>query len=130
MKRYCTSCGGPTEYSIKKPIFCSNCGKSFEQTTQQAIEKVQIKKPVIANKIDIEEFDEVDDIRAIPVISNIEIEADNQNPDRGIKLKDLMGTETNHTKRERIKSKNKKSSKKQILEDFRREAGSIRKKNK
>lgn len=135
MKRYCTSCGGPTEYSIKKPIFCSNCGKTFEQTNQKPVEKVQIKKPIIANRIDIQEFDEVDDInnediRTVPIISNIEIEADNENPDRGIKLKDLMGTDTNYTKRERVKSKNKKTSKKQILEDFQKEAGSIRKKNK
>ena len=135
MKRYCTSCGGPTEYSIKKPIFCSNCGKSFEPTTKQAVEKVQIKNPIIANKIDIQDFDEVDDvnnddIRTVPVISNIEIEADNEKPNRGIKLKDLMGTDTNHTKTERVKSKSKKISKKQILEDFQKEAGSIRKKGK
>lgn len=132
MKRYCISCGGPTEYSIKKPIFCSNCGASFEPITQQAVEKVQIKKPIIAKKINIQDFDEVDDIdnndiRTVPFISNIEIEADNEKPNRGIKLKDLMGTDTNHTKKERVKSKSKKSSKKQTLEDFAKEAGSLRK---
>jgi len=137
MKRYCISCGGPTEYSIKKQIFCSNCGASFEPITQQAVERVQIKKPIIANKINIQDFDKVDDInnddinnddiRTVPFISNIEIEADNEKPNRGIKLKDLMRTDTNHTKKERVKSKSKKSSKKQTLEDFAKEAGSLRK---
>lgn len=27
---YCTSCGSPTNYTIKKPSFCSGCGKAFQ----------------------------------------------------------------------------------------------------
>ena len=39
MKRYCTSCGSPTEYSVKKPIFCSNCGNSFDKIQINKVER-------------------------------------------------------------------------------------------
>jgi hypothetical protein len=29
-KIYCSSCGGPTEYGLTKPKFCSQCGGSFQ----------------------------------------------------------------------------------------------------
>ncbi len=82
MKRYCTSCGGPTEYSIKKPIFCSNCGGAFEATAQEILEKVQIKKPIISKKIYIEQAeldddinDDDQDVKEVPKISKLQIEA-------------------------------------------------------
>ena len=62
----------------------------------------------------------------MPNISNLQIETSSEDPIRGIKLKDLMGTSTN-VKKERKKEKSKKVSKKQTLEDFAREAGSLRK---
>lgn len=143
MKRYCIDCGAPTEYSLKKPIFCSNCGALFEKSDKNPepiIEKVQLQKKTIARQlpkpnIELEDNDNYDDndgtdVTEVPNISNIQVETDNIQKDRGIKLKDLMGTEPSSTKREKNKTRGKKTSKKQILEDFAKEAGSLRKNRK
>jgi hypothetical protein len=142
MKRYCIDCGAPTEYSLKKPIFCSNCGSLFEknnQNPQPIIEKVQLQKKTIARQLpkpnieleDNDNYDENDndgaDVTEVPNISNIQVETDNIRKDRGVKLRDLMGTESSSIKREKNKTRGKKTSKKQILEDFAKEAGSLRK---
>lgn len=138
MKRYCLDCGAPTEYSLKKPVFCSNCGNSFEKNTQVSqpvVQKVQLQKPTIAKKTYIPEVDIDEDydndsddetITNVPKISKIQVETASENPNRGVKLKDLMGTGEN-IKRSKPKIKGKKPSKKQILEDFAKEAGSLRK---
>ena len=140
MKRYCLDCGAPTEYSLKKPIFCTNCGNSFEknsQTSQVVVKNIQTPKPTIAKKVntlepeledDIDYHDDHQDVKEVPNISNLQIEAPLDKPARGVKLKDLMGTSTNENpKKERRKEKAKKVSKKQTLEDFAKEAGSLRK---
>jgi hypothetical protein len=146
MKRYCISCGSPTEYSVKKPIFCSTCGSPFDKSqatkvvTKPIVEKrviIQRKyvddKPVdnaiVANhKVEIE--DETDDA-SVPDISQIEmdIESDSNGKNRGVKLGEVMGTAIppEGEKRVRQKIKGKKSSKKQTLEDFAKEAGTIKK---
>jgi hypothetical protein len=138
MKRYCLDCGAPTEYSLKKPIFCTNCGNSFEknnQASQIIVKNIEPQKPTIVKKInkleaeledDIDYNDDDQDVKEVPNISNLQIEAPLDKPTRGVKLKDLMGTSTNeNSKKER--KKGKKVSKKQILEDFAKEAGSLRK---
>jgi hypothetical protein len=146
MKRYCISCGSPTEYSVKKPIFCSTCGLAFDKlqtpkvTAKPIVEKrviIQRKyvddKPVdnaivADHKIEVDE--ETDDV-SVPNISHIEmdIESDSNSKGRGTKLGEVMGTAipSDGEKRIRQKIKGKKSSKKQILEDFAREAGTIKK---
>jgi hypothetical protein len=138
MKRYCLDCGAPTEYSLKKPVFCSNCGNPFEKNTQVSqpvVQKVQLQKPTIAKKTYIPEVDIDEDydndsddetITNVPNISKIQVETASENSNRGVKLKDLMGTGEN-VKRNKVKIKGKKASKKQILEDFAKEAGSLRK---
>jgi len=129
MKRYCTSCGSPTEYSVKKPIFCSNCGISFDKTqVNRVIPKPIVEKrtinPVVANNLDYE----TDDVN-IPNISQIQIdvESDNNSKSKGIKLGQLLGTNTQAEKKPRERIKGKKNSKKQVLEDFAKEAGTIKK---
>jgi len=133
MKRYCTSCGSPTEYSVKKPIFCSNCGVSFDKTQVNAVVPKSIVEkrtinPVIANNLDYEIDNEIDDIN-IPNISKIQVdvESDNNSKAKGIKLGQLLGTSTQAEKKPRERIKGKKNSKKQILEDFAKEAGTIKK---
>ena len=136
MKRYCLDCGSPTEYSLKKPLFCAYCGVSFDKNNNQPlVQKVQLQKPTIAKKtytpeLDVEDDqdfnDNEEDITSLPNISKIQVETVAERSNRGVKLKDLMGTGEN-TKRDRSKNKGKKVSKKQILEDFAKEAGSLRK---
>ena len=135
MKRYCISCGSPTEYSLKKPIFCSNCGKSFDKiqvnkVTQKPIAEKRTINPVIANNVDYEIDNELDDI-IVPDISKIEIEikSDNDIKNKGTKLGEIIGTAipSEGEKKVRQKIKGKRNSKKQILEDFSKEAGTIKK---
>jgi hypothetical protein len=132
MKRYCTSCGSPTEYSVKKPIFCSNCGNSFDKVqinkvTPKPIPEKRTINPVVANNLDYEIDNETDDVN-VPNISQIQIdvESDNNPKSKGIKLGQLLGTSAPGEKKPREKIKGKKNSKKQILEDFAKEAGTIK----
>lgn len=146
MKRYCISCGSPTEYSVKKPIFCSTCGLPFDKSqTPKVTAKPIVEKRVIIqrkyvddkpvdnaivadHKVEVDE--ETDDV-SVPNISQIEmdIESDNNSRSRGTKLGEIMGTAIPSAgeKRVRQKIKGKKSSKKQTLEDFAKEAGTIKK---
>jgi hypothetical protein len=139
MKIYCIECGAPTEYSLKKPLFCSNCGSPFQknaQNSQTIVKREGYQKPAIAKKSyksDIEDdsdFDDYDDESlSVPEISEIQVETQAESPTRGVKLRDLMGTSENQ-KSNKIKIKSKRPSKKQTLEDFAREAGSLRKNKK
>lgn len=137
MKRYCSSCGVPTEYSLKKPNFCSNCGTPFEKqnkldqilssTPNQIIENKNLK-----NEIDFEIEDDNlidgEDVRSVPKISSLEIETSSQRQ-RGEKLKDILRAPSPRAKRVNQKNKHQKISSKKILEDFRKEAGALRPKN-
>ena len=139
MKMYCIECGAPTEYSLKKPLFCSNCGSPFQknvQNSQPIVKREEYQKPAIAKKsykpeLDIEDDSDFDDNEnvSVPEISEIQVETQAEGPSRGVKLRDLMGTSENQ-KTNKIKTKSKKPSKKQTLEDFAREAGSLRKNKK
>lgn len=136
MKIYCIECGAPTEYSLKKPLFCSNCGSPFQKNLQPIVKKEGYQKPAIAKKsykpeLDIEDDSDFDDNESVsmPEISEIQIETQAEGSSKGVKLRDLMGTSENQ-KSNKIKIKSKKPSKKQTLEDFAREAGSLRKNKK
>jgi len=143
MKRYCTSCGSPTDYSLKKPQFCCNCGKSFDNN------EIAQDKPVIANNkinrarptlnqklrnfknIQNENDENYDDddydngVNHVPNIDRLEIETFAEMP-RGEKIGDLIKNPSKPSKRNSSKSKSQKISNKKILEDFKKEAGSIR----
>ena len=142
MKRYCASCGSPTEYTIKKPLFCSSCAKPFdkidEAPTKPVVQKVLMQKKTISNKKYTDEIDsdidtdfdtEEDDI-SVPNISKLEVDAENETPkSKGVKIGSLMGTSSSASKRNK-QTKNSKTSKKQTLEDFAKEAGTLRRSKK
>jgi hypothetical protein len=148
MKRYCISCGSPTEYSTKKPLFCSSCGKSFDKIQQAEVRPVVQKnltqKKTIASKKHIEDensdldidYDndndnlDQDDV-IVPEISQLEVETDSQEnfKNKGEKISSLIGTSSSKSKRNKI-IKNSKISKKQILQDFAKEAGTSRRSKK
>jgi len=137
MKKYCMSCGSPTEYSLKIPNYCSNCGLSFNknQLNRQNI-KTKLEKSI--ESIDFEDdddFDEVDSSIVVPKINKLILDDDGddlaQEKNKGVKIKDLLGTCSNlSNKKEKNKKSQKNISRKKILEDFASEAGSIRPKSK
>lgn len=134
LKIYCTDCGSPTSYSAAKPKFCSNCGKSFENTI---VNKVLPQKRTIAKikkALDYdydEDFSNESDVNKMPDISEIEYEISSTKYE-GQSIKEIMGTRKDQDSfKEDIKKgkKQNKADKKKILEEWKREASAIRSKN-
>lgn len=146
LKSYCTECGNPTSYSASKPKFCSACGASFDKLVinKVLLQKPTADKPVGPKKIsprlekainaqdedtDFEFDDPENDINKMPSIHrlDVEIEQGNSTAQQKIKIGDIIGSAKNTSKREKIKGKTiTKADRKKFLEDFQREAGSIR----
>lgn len=87
MKRYCTSCGSPTDYSAKKPLYCSNCGKLFDkvesvalispiikENTQQKLSKFRVRPNINNAEDNYETEGSEDDINHVPNINHLEVE--------------------------------------------------------
>ena len=91
MKKYCMSCGSPTDYSIKIPLYCSNCGKSFdiinkpiekaqiqaktEQPTKQKLSKFRIRPNINSNQeYNHDELEDGEEINYVPNIKNLDVE--------------------------------------------------------
>lgn len=146
LKIYCTECGSPTTYTAAKPKFCSACGTSFDKlvVNKVLLQKPTADKPVdqpkvprrilprLERKAEIENYDDNDDddysdVNHVPEINNLDVEIqENPNP-RKTKIGDIIGSSKSPPKREKIKGKPvTKADRKKFLEDFQREAGSIR----
>ena len=126
LKIYCT-CGAPNQYTIQKPKFCCQCGKSFDvasvQSTAQKISN-QIKATVIETITDAQKPGnilafEVED--ESPKQTKIDFEVIGGKP-KGLRISDLL----NEGKLDLPPRKGKKQSRKQFLEEFQKEAGSRR----
>jgi hypothetical protein len=143
LKQYCPECGNPTNYSLNKPKFCSSCGLNFDTK-----KNLNSKLNVVANKIEKinlsdreETFDHdndsehyEDDIKQLDFdiskinVKNLNIEYSRDNPDI-LKVGDLIGTSSEGNSLRKTKFKKEKVTKKQFLEDFKKEAGTLRQKN-
>jgi uncharacterized Zn finger protein (UPF0148 family) len=144
LKLYCTECGSPTSYSASKPKFCSSCGTSFDKlvVNKVLLQKPTADKPVAPKKIsprlqksvnaedeDTDFDDSEDEINSVPQINRLDVEIDERYEDKKEKTRigDIIGSSRGGTKREKIKGKPvTKADRKKFLEDFQREAGSIR----
>lgn len=146
LKLYCTECGNPTSYSASKPKFCSSCGTPFDKLV---INKVMLQKPTVDKispykkilpglqkattaqdeDIDLDSDDFENDVNKMPSISrlDVEIEQGNSTAQKKVKIRDIIGTAKDAPKREKIKNKPVTvADRKRFLEDFQKEAGSIR----
>jgi hypothetical protein len=144
LKVYCTECGSPTTYSAVKPKFCSGCGTPFDKVVvnKTLIEKPTFKRPEpprrvipkIQPKARVEEYEDDDDydgdeVNYVPEISNLDCEIEASRPSK-VRIGDVLGT---GSKQNRNKSSSKKISKAQqklenqkFMENWKKEAGSIR----
>jgi len=138
LKIYCKKCGSPTSYSLNKPKFCSACGNSFQENITPNINQKEINPPKLTinkfkniNRPEIDIEDDLDseniDISKIN-INNLKIEYSQDKTDN-IKIKDLIGTSSGGNTLRKNKIKKTKINKKQFLEDFQKEAGTLRRKN-
>lgn len=140
LKIYCTECGSPTNYTSSKPKFCSSCGKPFDKLVlnkvlnqKQTITKI---KPNLSKEMDEDnienDYDENHaDINYVPNISKIDCEIiDVKN--QGEKIGNIMGTSSGQPREKKERQKAKKLTKadlKKFREDFAKEAGALRPKN-
>ncbi len=117
---FCQNCGYKHQYTDNKPKFCSECSASFNSSPSKT---VLGKTAVSTNDNLIQDNDDNDEeIDKIPDIKKLDVEVDLKR--RKQTIGDLAGT----TQQEVVRPvfNNKKLSKKQFLEAFRREAGSIK----
>jgi len=149
LKLYCPECGSPTSYSASKPKFCSSCGTPFDKlvVNKVMLQKPTADKPLTPQKISPRfqkainsqdedtdpDFDDPEDdinkINSVPPIHRLDVEIDQGYQDKKEKTKigDIIGSSRATAKREKIKGKpTTKADRKKFLEDFQREAGSIR----
>jgi uncharacterized Zn finger protein (UPF0148 family) len=129
LKIYCSECGSPTEYSLNKPKFCTNCGNSFLGVRKEKVVlPVQMQKQTItkAKRTNIEPEDddsEITEVNEVPDINNLDFDID-VNEHKGEKIRNIIGSSNKNDLR-KYRSLEKVDSKK-VLEDFAKEGGAIR----
>jgi len=124
MKVYCTNCGSGTEYSLKKPQFCSSCGDSFSQLSASSPRRVfkAAPAPVSAPEIDDEEEYEEE---YVPSLNGLQFELDASKTFSSVPIDQLAGT--NDGDRDTYRREVDPSySKESVVNDLQREAGSSR----
>lgn len=124
MKSYCLKCGGGTTYSGQKPKFCSSCGSPMSASANKEIQSKTKNYEFHEDLIDEEEFE---DKVNVPNIRGLEIEIQ-RTPSNKITLGQIMETsaevEGDISKTPKVNPSQQTSE--QILEDFRKEAGTLR----
>ena len=135
MKTYCSKCGHPNAYTTKKPKFCNECGESFAISTSKSTSTPPHKKEPIV----IEEEEGLSEvIEIIPDINGLEVEIESGKI-VGTTLGEVVDSAANGPMEETIipqkGKKGRRMSKKareqrdqQFLDDWRKESGAIRKK--
>lgn len=147
LKLYCSECGSPTSYSASKPKFCSSCGTSFDKlvVNKVLLQKPTADKPVAPKKIsprlqkatntqdedtdpDFDDpEDDINDVNSVPPIRRLDVEIDQAHSSAKTKIGDIVGSSRSGAKREKTQGKPiTKADRKKFLEDFQKEAGSIR----
>ena len=115
MRLYCSQCGAMSEFAATKPKFCHKCGQSFG-VVSEATEKTP-SAPIEQDLTPEEE---------IPNIAGLEVDISSDTHFQH-SFGALMGT-SEGLENQLPKRKTKKTSRKKFLEDFKKEAGSIKKK--
>ena len=127
MKAYCQKCGHGTNFTSQKPKFCSFCGDSFsgepaKTNNSIASARATVDKPKLEFELSTEgsenDFQDMDGLA-------FEVERART---RKLTLEQIAGTADQNTPIvDRPKAYTRKRvSKKQILEDFKKEAGQSR----
>ena len=122
MKIYCPHCGGPSQYAGEKPKFCSSCGNSLSILAEKQ------KNYVVHEDIDIDVEEELEKLN----IGNMEgLDFEIEHPQcNTITFGSLMNS------MEKVPQANgeisfsniarPKRTKKQVMNDFKKEAGTLR----
>lgn len=133
MKTYCPECGNKMEYAppAKKPNFCSGCGESLGVVQKK--QPVPLKAPPrqagpVADEDD-EDFDPTD-ATSVPEISGLEFEIIPDKPSAVTLGQVYRAAAFSDSKPQRDPTEYPEAvSNEQMLEDFRKESGTLRQKN-
>ena len=123
-KIFCMQCGNKHEYTDRPPRFCSECSNPFNSSSTATTNKTTPKPTVIVNQIDDDNDNDDDTGAEVPKIDKLDIEIDIRQKKETIG--NLVGTSKSGQGQEFLRPPPKKMSKKKVLEQFRREAGTIR----
>ena len=115
---YCPQCGSGTQYNGRKPNFCYSCGHAFTgaSTVPMAPEDEQEQTELISEKVE-----------KIPNIAQLDVEI-TESTQNVFKLGDVIGTMNPDNAKDDGFIPGGNTSPKQQLEDFKREAGTLREK--
>ena len=118
MKLYCSSCGAANSYTVEKPKFCQKCGTPMGRTQAS-----QSNSPLPESDSDYAEN--------VPSVSKLDIDIVGDFSPRGITLGALsqMPSAPTDSSAKPPKKKAPRVSKKKVLEDFHKEAGTIKPEN-
>jgi hypothetical protein len=131
LKYYCKSCGQGTEYSSKTPAFCGYCGKSFLSKTTAKVSTFVTPPPDDDDDNTLDDDDDDAD-NAVTSLSaeDLELESEIIAPARPKStLNDVLMSGVGGSKANLPSRQGPKVSQKKFLEEFSREAGSIRPQN-
>ena len=123
LKIFCQECGGPTEYTLTRPLFCGRCGHSFSviasspiispKFTRKSIESqdkvVEKKRSKVLerylkskNKIETENIEEeieddgIEDVTEVPQLESLDVDIIGS-PPPSVKLGDILRANTGKT---------------------------------
>lgn len=115
MKLYCPSCGASNSYTVEKPNFCQKCGNSTGG-----------KKTAQGNLLTTDS--EEHEAESVPSVNKLDFDIVGDLSPRGITLGTLsqLRSEIIDSSVKPKKKKPPRISKKKVLEDFQKEAGTIR----
>lgn len=125
-KAYCQDCFLATEYSSSPAKFCAHCGQSLIGAVN--VKPVKKQAPiVIEEETDNDEIEasETEDNTPLPDIKDLGIKIQYNRP-KGEKISSLAKGDGKTVTLTSDSSKAKPLSKKQILAEFQKEAGSLR----
>jgi uncharacterized Zn finger protein (UPF0148 family) len=137
LKIYCPECGSPTEYSLNKPKFCTNCGNSFLGVKKEKVAlPVQMQKPTLskAKRPNIEpedyedDYTEITEVNKIPDIDSLSFDINIQ-PSSTEKIGDIIGSSSDKENQLRKNKEKIKINKKDLLDSLKKEGSAIKPKS-
>lgn len=128
MKSFCPHCGTQMIYAGAKPNFCSSCGESLNSFSVAHEKKAQPER-----EEDEDGVPNVPEVNYVPNINNLDVDIKMPNPQSqtlGQVLENYSNVEPSQNSPSNKTSNTPKVSRKQFLDDFKKEAGGYSRKKK
>jgi len=121
LKTYCQNCGSLNQYVSEKPNFCNKCGIKFSHALATSDTELKVDAFGVVEEVVVDDPDQT--ITNILKLGGLDVEIDMTNRPIGDTVGSLMGTSEEGTRPGSTTGIDEKYT----MEDFEREAGSVRK---